>query len=308
MRVPHVFPIALGVFLAVQSGAADLWTVPVPLVEVNSSAEEWSPFLSDDGLTLYFARVRSPDCYFGRIWEAKRDTPQQHFSVIQEVAGDLNAVNGHVVCGWVSPDNLRMYYHTEIDGIFALQVSERCSVDAPWPAGAPLPGLEDLGWRLQMPRLTVDEKTVVFDASDIAGGEGGYDLWMASRPDPNGPFENVVNLQELNTSYSELPGSISPDGLTIYFSSNRDGSHALFRATRRTVASLFDPPVHLWQFDVPGEFSVHPDLSNDGRSLYYMAQQGPDPAARDIWVSYAVIPGSVHPGLSLLSPATERAE
>jgi len=295
MRAAQVFSVVLGVFSVAQSSGADLWTAPIPLLEVNSSAEEWSPCLSNDGLTLYFARVRSPTCYYGRIWEAKRDTPLRHFTIVQEVPGELNAVRGHVVCGWVSPDNLRMYYHTEIHGIFALQVSERCSVDAPWPAGIPIPGLEGLGLRQQMPRLTADEKTVIFDASDIAGGQGGYDLWMATRPDLYSPFENVTNLQELNTPYNELPGSITCDGLTIYFSSNRDGSHALFRATRETAESPFGPPVHLSLFDMPEGFSMHPDVANDGRALYFMAQQGSDPNTRDIWVSYAAVPGDVHP-------------
>ncbi len=290
MRVAQAFSVVLGMFLIAPGSAADVWTTPIPLLEVNSSAEEWAPFLSQDGLTLYFSRVHSPTSYFGRIWEAKRDTPYRHFIIVQEVPGALNAVGGHVVCGWVSPDNLRMYYHTEIDGVFTLRFSERCSPDGPWPAGLPIPGLEGLGRRLQMPRLTADENIVIFDASDIPGGRHGYDLWMATRTDLYAPFENVTNLQELNTPASELPGFIAPDGLTIYFSSDRDGSHALFRATRPTLESRFGAPEHLSFFDVPGGFCMHPALADDGNALYFMAQQGPDPSTRDIWVSYATIP------------------
>jgi hypothetical protein len=302
MGAAHGFSVVLGMFLVAQSGAADVWTTPIPLLEVNSSAEEWSPFLSHNGLTLYFARVRSCVCYYGRIWEAIRDTPSGPFNVVQEVPGELNAVNGHVVCGWISPDSLRMYYHTEINGVFALQVSERCSVYDAWPAGIPLPGLEGLGRRLQMPRLTRDEKTVIFDASDLSGGQGGYDLWMATRPHLYAPFENVANVQELNTPASELPGSISSDGLTLYFSSNRDGNQALFRATRETPTSPFGPPVHLSFFDVPDGFSMHPGLANDGSALYFMAQQGSDPTTRDIWVSYAPGPIPAQPELPLPLP------
>jgi hypothetical protein len=308
MRATQVFSVVLGAFLVAQSAAADVWTAPIPLVEVNSSAEEWSPFLSYDGLTLYFARVRSPTCCYGQIWEAKRATPSGPFTTVQEVPGELNAVEGHVLCGWVSPDNLRMYYHTEINGVFALQVSKRSSVDAPWPPGTPIPGLESPGQRLQMPRLTADEETVFFDASDIPGGQGGYDLWMATRPDPNAPFGNVTSLKELNTAASELPGSITPDGLTVYFSSNRDGSHALFGATRATVDGPFEPPVHLSFFDVPGGFCMHPDLANDGSALYFMAQQGSDPSTRDIWVSYAVVLVPVQAKLSLPPAGTANVD
>jgi hypothetical protein len=100
-----------------------------------------------------------------------------------------------------------------------------------------------------------------------------------------------------------LPGSITPDGLTVYFSSDRDGSHALFRATRETVDSPFGPPEHLSFFDVPGGFCMHPDLACDGLALYFMAQQGSDPSTRDIWVSYATLPVPVEPELRLPPPA-----
>ena len=122
MRDIRAFSIALGTWLAAQSLIAapalstevnDVWTTPVPLTEVNSSAEEWSPFLSYDGLTLYFTRMGGPNASSGRIYEAKRDTPSGPFTSVQGVRGQLNSVEGHVLCPWVSPDNLRMYYYTE---------------------------------------------------------------------------------------------------------------------------------------------------------------------------------------------------
>jgi hypothetical protein len=299
MRATRAFSVVLGTLLVAQTliaaqapltEADEVWTAPGPLTEVNSSAEEWSPFLSYDGLTLYFARVRGPDSYYGRIYEATRDTPSGLFTNVHEVSGVLNWAPGHVVCEWVSPDNLRMYYHMEIDGDFTLWVSERRSVDAPWPAGTRIHGLESLGSRLQMPRLTPDEKIVLFDASDIPGGQGGYDLWMATRSDRHWAFGNVTNVAELNTPANESSGSITPDGLTVYFSSDRDGSQALFRATRDTIDSPFGPPVHLSFFDVPGGGCMHPCLASDGSALYYMVQQGSDRTTRDIWVSYAVVP------------------
>ena len=52
------------------------WSKPVPLSNVNHpSAEDWSPYLTDDGLTLYFVRVRTKDSYYGRLYEAIRDEP-----------------------------------------------------------------------------------------------------------------------------------------------------------------------------------------------------------------------------------------
>jgi len=109
---PQVFLATLVVLVAANISVADFWTTPVPLTEVNSSsAEEWSPFPSYDGLTLYFARVLSPESYYGKIFQAKRDSPSGPFTVVEKVPGPLNNQAGHVLCEWVSPDNLRMYYH-----------------------------------------------------------------------------------------------------------------------------------------------------------------------------------------------------
>ncbi|MBN2590593.1 MAG: hypothetical protein JXA96_12085 [Sedimentisphaerales bacterium] len=44
------------------------WTEPIPVTEVNTEYEEWSPFLSFDGLTLYFAKIGTSDSHYSRIY------------------------------------------------------------------------------------------------------------------------------------------------------------------------------------------------------------------------------------------------
>jgi len=142
-----------------------------------------------------------------------------------------------------------------------------------------------------MPRLTPDELTVCFDSYDIPGGQGGYDLWMASRTSRDSPFTNITNLKSLNTAAIEKSGCFTPDGLGLYFSSDRNGSmQQLFLATRDTLDSPFGSPVHLSFFDIDGGGSWQPCLASDGSALYFLAQIGPDRATRDIWVSYSVVP------------------
>lgn len=205
------------------------WTNPMPLAEVNSdSAEEWSPSLSPDGLVLYFGRVLSETSYWGRIFQATRDEPFGPFTSVAEVPGPLNSITGHVLCPWVSPDQLRMYYNYQPDGFWPLKVSERYSISEPWPTGIDISELNKLGNHLHSPRLTPDELTIFFSSTDIAGGYGGYDIWMATRPDRNSSFGQVRNLEELNTLANETHAFVSADGLTLYFSSDRDGSFQIF--------------------------------------------------------------------------------
>ena len=270
------------------------WTQPVPVTIVNSAtAEEWSPFLSFDGLTLYFARVRSDAFYYGRIFEAAREEPSGPFTSVKEISGPLNDAPGHQLCPWVSPDGLRMYYHNESGGIFSLKFSERASVDDLWPEGTSIAELNVLGNQLQAPKLTPDELTIFFNAYEMPGGKGGYDLWTASRPDKDSPFGKVRNLATINTAFSEGAPAVSFDGLTLLFQSDRNGDQQLFRATRESTDEFFADVEHLSVFDTPGGISVHPFISSDGRELYFMSQQGADRSSRDIYVSYIPEPATL---------------
>ena len=193
---------------------------------------------------------------------------------------------GHNLCPWVSPDNLRMYYHNESGNVFKLMLSERYSVYESWPVGESIEEINCLGSKIQGPALTEDELTIFFDASDISGGKGGYDIWMASRPDKYSDFTHCRNLYEINTDYGEHVPFVSSNGLELYFSSNRNGQQQLFKATRSSLTETFGNIEHLSQFDTRGENITQPCLAYDGSELYFMKAQAEDRSTRDIYVSY----------------------
>lgn len=280
--------IAIGLMLLAMCGLAVAeWTEPVLLTEVNTeTAEEWAPFLSFDGLTLYFSRVRDDSFYYGRIYEATREEAFGPFTSVREIPGELNLSPGHDLCPWVSPDNLRMYYHYEYQGIFSLRYSERSSIGDPWPEGRSISELNVLGDQIRAPKLTPDELTIFFDAYELPGGQGGYDIWMATRPDRYSMFADPRNLDELNKVSHELGPSVSSDGLKLLFHSNRNGTYQIFQATRQSSSEPFTEIAHLSAFDTPEGASFHPYLTNDGSALYFMRQFGEDRLTRDIWVSY----------------------
>ncbi|MEJ2646840.1 MAG: hypothetical protein P8016_00365 [Sedimentisphaerales bacterium] len=263
------------------------WTEPVPLTSVNDPyGEDWSPFLSFDGLTLYFARVRNSTSYYGRICTATRNDVSGAFTFVQVLDCPLNNSPGHQLCPWVSCDNLRMYYHNETSGRYRLMLSERESINDPWPAGKSIEELNSLGNKLQAPALTLDELIMVFDAYDIPDGKGNYDLWIAARPDRNSSFTTYRNLSEVNTQFAELGPFLSPDGLELYFSSNRNGSSQLFKATRSSLNGYFGNLEALSQFDTPGMENAHPHPSYNGNEFYFRRAQTSDTSICDIYVSY----------------------
>jgi len=265
------------------------WTVPVPVTVANDpAAEDWSPFITTDGLTLYFARVRSSSSYYGKICAAIRNDIEEPFSSARVLDCPLNRSSGHQLCPWVSCDNLRMYYHNETGGVFRLMLSERESLEQSWPAGKSVEEVNVLGRKIQAPSLTQDELTIIFDAADIPGGAGDYDLWMATRPDRKSKFTHYRELSEINTKFCELGASISPDGLELYFTSNRIGQSQIYKASRANTDMPFENIQLLSQFTVQDKTNAQPELSYNRKELYFTYTTHGDRSSKDIYVSYYI--------------------
>ena len=93
-----------------------------------------------------------------------------------------------------------------------------------WGRAAPLERInsefDDLG-----PEPSADGKRIYFYSDrprtgPQAGGSGGYDLWVAERSADG--WQTPVNLgPSVNSEYNDYGPAITPDGKTLYFSSNR---------------------------------------------------------------------------------------
>ncbi|MHC4744161.1 MAG: LamG-like jellyroll fold domain-containing protein, partial [Planctomycetota bacterium] len=244
------------------------WSEAVPVNEVNTGNQEGWPVLSFDGLTLYFGR-RVSDVM--KIYEATRSVPSGPFSGVREV---LRA-SVHVVPAWISPDNLRMYYHEERGSGWLIKVSQRMSVRDSWPQGTNVSELSVLG-HIGDHSLTSDELTIVFCGNQLPGNLDRYDLWTASRIKRSLPFGNIRHLSEVNSASMDSDPYLTPDGLTLYFSSRRTGTGQIFRANRSSITEPFASPEVVL---VPGVAAAEqPTLSSDGKTLYF--------SNNDIYVSY----------------------
>ena len=82
---------------------------PELLVELNTNYTDKAPFLSSDGLTLYFARASGPGWSYARLYQATRLKAHDSFNSIEEITA-LNSSTDQISRPWVSPDNLRLYY------------------------------------------------------------------------------------------------------------------------------------------------------------------------------------------------------
>jgi Tol biopolymer transport system component len=144
------------------------------------------------------------------------------------------------------------------------------------------------------PALSADGLELYFQS--YRGGYGGADLYVARRAGVHEEWQAAENLgATVNTVANESGPSLSADGLTLYFNSNRAGGfggHDLYMATRASRQAPWGPPVNLGSV-VNSEYDeINPNISADGLSLYFADVEGDTVAPRpgglgatDVWLS-----------------------
>jgi hypothetical protein len=154
----------------------------------------------------------------------------------------------------------------------------------PTNLGLPINSLYDDGW----PNISADDLSVFF-SSDRPGGSGHDDIWVAGRPNTSDPWGPHVNLgPNVNSSYYDKAPSVSVDGLTLYFSSNRPGGSGnddLWVTTRETTDANWGTPVNLGTTVNSSDSDDGPSISADEMSLYFHSNRGGGLGYGDIWVT-----------------------
>ena len=134
--------------------------------------------------------------------------------------------------------------------------------------------------------MSVDGLEFYFD-SDRPGGQG-WDIWVvkrASKDDEWGEPENLGSM--VNSSGEDGFASISANGLSLYFYSNRpggNGSYDLYMTTRETKTDPWGMAVNMGSIINSGNVDTSPWISMDGLELYFDSMRGGGYGGYDIWV------------------------
>jgi hypothetical protein len=251
-----------------------------PLVyhqELNSTdPTKWSggPFLTADGLTLYFHQWQAAT-NTNKIVKAHRDIPEGAFTV----DGVLDTLGNAANKPCLSVDGNRLYFGgvTGSEEAFYLKMAQWNPTTSQWDLVKVFTEIHVTGYIDNNPTLTEDELTVFWN-SNRPGGLGGVDLWMATRSTVAEPFSNPVNITELNSVGNDYTPCALPDGLTIYFCRQIPSGSTyvdIYRAVRTAVDQPFGSPQLVPGFSDPVDSEYHPFVSADEQTMFLLI----DPAS-----------------------------
>ena len=224
------FNTAESVVIAWRSDRGLVFSPAASVAGINGAGNNGTPFLTRDGLTLYFYSDRSGGIGSRDIWQAHRADPSAAWQDLAPVPGINSSSLDHLPT--LSADQLTLVFASNRStglGGGDLWIAERSSVSENFSPPRNLVTLntpvEDSG-----PSLSSDGLALYF--SSKRPSEGTSDIWVATRPDRGSSFGVPLELDAVNSPSDDLNVTLSPDGLELILSSNRSGSYQLWRSLR----------------------------------------------------------------------------
>src|SRR5690606_5077697 len=197
---------------------AEIRTLASPL---NSDAADHVPLLFNEDQSLVFTSRRATTAnqkfadenifvshFNGNEWSEPRALP-----------APVNT-SGHDAASGISPDGNTLYIYRSANGGDVYQLKKNGKT---WSKPEPLP--EPVNSEFYEPSVFItSDGNYAFFASDRWDGYGGLDLYITLRQ-PDGTWSEALNLgPNINTEFDEDAPFITPDGLTLYFSSRGHNS------------------------------------------------------------------------------------
>lgn len=229
------------VWFASRKSAAEPFGAPAPVSAVNGSSFETSSAISTDGLTLWLGSDRAGGAGAVDVWVTQRAARGGAWSTpvnvvaLNSAADDIPRPPGQQAL--VMPMASTRPADGNPSGGYQTYLAARPAEGAPFGAPAPIPELDSPDSSTVDGFLSSDGLTLFFSATPagdagvaVDGGAGNADLYVAWRRATSEPFSFKQPLDDLNTPAAERDPWLTPDGKTLYFTSDRDGALNIYTA------------------------------------------------------------------------------
>ncbi|HEY5924728.1 MAG TPA: hypothetical protein VIV11_23775 [Kofleriaceae bacterium] len=145
------------------------------------------------------------------------------------------------------------------------------------------------------PRLSPDELSVIFYSDRL----GDRDLFTATRGGLNEPFSMPEIVPVVNTTASDRDPALTPDGLQLFFATDRAGTLDIYTASRLSTSANFAAPQSIAALNTANH-DYFLSLSHDGLTIYFSALRSGGTGTHDIWYSTRANLGAAFSDVQLL--------
>jgi len=196
---------------------------------LNTYDSEFSPVFMDDS-TIFFSSLRAEKIkktnevvdkqYLIRIFRGERNGGQ--WNATGEPPEVINAGEEHSANGSLSVDGNK-YYFTRCSADFKCKLYVALKKGNTWQPAEPLVELiNEVGSNTTQPFIAkVNNKEVLFFASDRRGSKGGLDIWYSIFTHKRNQFSRPKNLgKKINTPGNEITPFYDMKNDLLYFSSD----------------------------------------------------------------------------------------
>lgn len=251
---------------------------------VNSPDDDFSPRLSSDELTIYFARRPLDDVTAPTdLYVATRSAPTSVFDAAVPLGLSTASNDGDPM---IATDSMTLFFSSDRPngvGEFDLYWASRSNAGVPFTSATLVPTVNSLGSELQ-PFLTSDGE--LWFAYRRAGFNSAVHLRRAPRAGLG--FAAPVAVTELDSLTDDMWPVLTGDKLTIYFSSLRTDSGAqgkadVWVAQRSSASGTFGPASDVSDVNSPATDLVG-WISPDACRLYLASNRGTS-AGYEIYVA-----------------------
>jgi hypothetical protein len=270
-----------GVGLRASAQTSPSWSTPINLgATVNTASTEGCPFLSKDGLSLYFASNRSGTLGGLDIYVSHRTSADSAWGTPVTIGPTINSTASDR-CPFITPDEKSLIFVSDRAGGAGntdLYIATRTDTR------------DDFGWAAPTNIFTINASSdeygpwafadaagtlTLFFTSNRPGGLGGFDIYSGIRG-ANGVFGDPALVPELSSSVDDTFPLVRNDGLALFLASNRPGTLGgfdLWSATRSSTTAPWSAPVNLGPVVNSAANEQRPSISSDGTTIIFMSDR-----------------------------------
>lgn len=214
------------IYASTRASTADAWGTATNVSALNSTSNERGPTISADGLTMIFGSDRAGGQGGMDLWASTRASTADAWGAPANIGATVNT-SANESGPSLSSDALTLYFHSDRAGGSGnddIYVATRAFTTDPWGAPTNLGATVNSADFDTAPEISSDGLTLYFQ-STRAGGVGSHDIWVATRATTASAWMAPTAMTSpVNSTVSDVGASISSDGNTLYFSTDRTGS------------------------------------------------------------------------------------